>query len=388
MSLFTRSFLASRTAVFIRELTAYTAVLVIAAGGLTFLTDTITQRVAAPVARLLKVGDGFALVDDAPATPVQTASYVLEGDAWLENLKTKWQSDRSSATSSRTESRLGGPAPASDRTWSRPGDGQTHRTMCVRLCDGYYFPISFATTEDKFERDERVCAQSCSSPAKLYVYRNPGQDPEQMVSRDGRPYSKLPTAFQFRSKLDQSCKCTPDPWEQEATDRHRQYAELAAKTKQPRVAEVKPKKVTESGRKKEPNAGRISELPLPPRPEVTSSTGSVRVASATAGLPIVNMQVLTAAPGSVPAGTNGKALLAVSLTAPATDVGASSPPPAKAPSIELPKKSSLARAATAQPKSATAGRPRGGSAVARESVKPASRTRDSADWKVAVFVSR
>ena len=26
------------------------------------------------------------------------------------------------------------------------GDGRTYRTLCVRTCDGYYFPISFSTT--------------------------------------------------------------------------------------------------------------------------------------------------------------------------------------------------------------------------------------------------
>ncbi|HEY6027233.1 MAG TPA: DUF2865 domain-containing protein, partial [Pseudolabrys sp.] len=28
--------------------------------------------------------------------------------------------------------------------------GGTYRTVCVRTCDGYYFPISFATTPDRF----------------------------------------------------------------------------------------------------------------------------------------------------------------------------------------------------------------------------------------------
>ena len=30
----------------------------------------------------------------------------------------------------------------------------TYRTMCVRLCDGYYFPISFTTTR---ERSRKGC---------------------------------------------------------------------------------------------------------------------------------------------------------------------------------------------------------------------------------------
>jgi hypothetical protein len=108
----------------------------------------------------------------------------------------------------------------------------------VRLCDGYFFPISFATSEGQFERDEQACARSCSAPTKLFVYRNPGQEPEQMVDLDGRPYAKLPTAFQFRTRFDQSCKCNPHPWEQEAVARHRRYAEVDAKKKSQRQATI------------------------------------------------------------------------------------------------------------------------------------------------------
>ena len=37
------------------------------------------------------------------------------------------------------------------------GDG-TFRTLCVRTCDGYYFPISFSTTSDQFREDAHTCA--------------------------------------------------------------------------------------------------------------------------------------------------------------------------------------------------------------------------------------
>ena len=33
----------------------------------------------------------------------------------------------------------------------------TYRTMCVRLCDGYYFPISFSTTSERFPEDAQNC---------------------------------------------------------------------------------------------------------------------------------------------------------------------------------------------------------------------------------------
>ena len=125
-----------------------------------------------------------------------------------------------------------------DNRSSRADSQGAHRTVCVRLCDGYFWPISFATSGENFERDQAVCENSCSSPAKLYVYENPGQESEQMVSLKGQPYTKLSTAFQFRTKLDQSCKCNAHPWEQEAVDRHRKYAEEAEKKKLIRKAEI------------------------------------------------------------------------------------------------------------------------------------------------------
>ena len=37
----------------------------------------------------------------------------------------------------------------------------TYRTLCVRTCDGYYFPISFSTVPDRFSEDERTCQRMC-----------------------------------------------------------------------------------------------------------------------------------------------------------------------------------------------------------------------------------
>ena len=107
--------------------------------------------------------------------------------------------------------------------------GKTYRTMCVRLCDGFYWPVSFSTTKDRFDDDAAVCARSCGGPdaAKLYVYRNPGADVEAMADVYGRAYTKLDKAFAFRAKYEPSCKCQAHPWEEASVERHKSYA-LAA----------------------------------------------------------------------------------------------------------------------------------------------------------------
>lgn len=103
-------------------------------------------------------------------------------------------------------------------------DVRTYRTMCVRLCDGAYFPISFATTRNRFAEDEARCAARCGSPTRLFAFPNDGGSPDVMKDRSGRSYIALPTAFQFRKGSDAACTCRAAPWEEASKARHRRYA--------------------------------------------------------------------------------------------------------------------------------------------------------------------
>jgi uncharacterized protein DUF2865 len=84
----------------------------------------------------------------------------------------------------------------------------TFRTVCVRTCDGAYFPVSFATVSARFPDDEKTCKALCpATEANLYAYPNPGGDMNQAVSTTGQPYTALPTAFKFRASFDPACAC-------------------------------------------------------------------------------------------------------------------------------------------------------------------------------------
>ncbi|MET0968329.1 MAG: DUF2865 domain-containing protein [Tardiphaga sp.] len=84
----------------------------------------------------------------------------------------------------------------------------TYRTVCVRTCDGYYFPISFATVPARFGDDDRTCKSLCpASEAGLFTYRNPGEDINSAVSIAGQPYSSAPNAFKYRTEFNPSCSC-------------------------------------------------------------------------------------------------------------------------------------------------------------------------------------
>src|ERR1700747_3361001 len=84
------------------------------------------------------------------------------------------------------------PNPSGVITQDNPDMGPpsgTYRTVCVRTCDGGYFPISFATSPSRFADDERACKAQCpATEANLYAYRNPGEDINQAAAVNGTPY--------------------------------------------------------------------------------------------------------------------------------------------------------------------------------------------------------
>lgn len=115
--------------------------------------------------------------------------------------------------------------------WTKEESRGTYRTLCVRMCDGYYFPISFATTKDNLARDTKVCERSCKSPARLFFHENPGQDPEEMEDARGKRYKDLKIAFSHLKQYDEACTCKSQPWDDAALARHRQFAEVAERKK-------------------------------------------------------------------------------------------------------------------------------------------------------------
>lgn len=86
--------------------------------------------------------------------------------------------------------------------------GGTYRTLCVRTCDGYYWPISFRTVQSRFDEDERICQRMCpAAEVVLYTHRNPGQDVAQAVSVSGQSYADMPNAFLYRKQFNAACSC-------------------------------------------------------------------------------------------------------------------------------------------------------------------------------------
>ena len=147
----------------------------------------------------------------------------------------------------------------------------TYRTVCVRGCDGFYFPISFATVPARFPDDEKTCKNLCpAAEATLFAYRNPGEDMSQAVSINGQPYSASPNAFHYRQEFNPSCSCKAagQTW----ADALKTIDDTAAAQQQGDII------VTEESAKK------MSRAPTKPTTAATAKKGAASTATtATAG---------------------------------------------------------------------------------------------------------
>jgi Protein of unknown function (DUF2865) len=184
---------------------------------------------------------------DAPQVPrisgknTKPAQERIANGDWADRLRSEdfWQHMRSPQSRPETGARRSPSSARSEtphKSWgfrSEEGrsrnarDGGSYRTVCVRLCDGYFWPVSFAAARTSLAQDRRKCEQSCESPAKLYVSKDAESPLEDMRDENGRFYRDLKTAFVYRSSYLESCKCRAHPWEAEAKARHAGYVQNA-----------------------------------------------------------------------------------------------------------------------------------------------------------------
>ena len=95
-------------------------------------------------------------------------------------------------------------------TWTPQGGSgvATYRTLCVRLCDGFYFPVSFSTLPSHFPQDADSCQSKCAAPTELYYHPNPGGSVDQAMSLKAQePYTRLKSAFRYRKEYVNGCSC-------------------------------------------------------------------------------------------------------------------------------------------------------------------------------------
>lgn len=100
--------------------------------------------------------------------------------------------------------------------------GGYYRTVCVRTCDGYYFPIRSSAYRGDFHDDAATCQSRCAG-GQLYYLPKHSENVEHMLDLSGRRYDQLENAFLYRKQLINGCTCRPMPWSANERARHQRY---------------------------------------------------------------------------------------------------------------------------------------------------------------------
>lgn len=92
---------------------------------------------------------------------------------------------------------------------SGAGRGATVATnYCVRLCDGFAFPVGNTGTGD-WNVQESACRSACPGAATALYSAPAGAQDFDSLSRGGQSYTALATAFQYRDRISNACSCRP-----------------------------------------------------------------------------------------------------------------------------------------------------------------------------------
>lgn len=76
--------------------------------------------------------------------------------------------------------------------------------ICVRTCDGFFFPVNYRGSEDQHED---VCRASCPGAETRVFWMSAGADLDTARARDGVTYNALPAAYSYRKAYDATCSC-------------------------------------------------------------------------------------------------------------------------------------------------------------------------------------
>lgn len=100
-------------------------------------------------------------------------------------------------------SAYGCPIPQPNRQYSSGG----YKTLCVRTCDGYYFPIEYGVSSDRFQADADTCQTLSGGPgqAQLFVMSTDGDVADAQPVSGGQNYSAQPYAYSYRTSLNSVC---------------------------------------------------------------------------------------------------------------------------------------------------------------------------------------
>ncbi len=150
--------------------------------------------------------------------------------------------------------------------------------VCVRTCDGSFFPVSYSGAGSRADSLEDVCRALCPN-ADVALYSFPfGGTVEEAASPTGEPYANLPNAGKFEKTFDPTCSCRRkgQSWAEALADAEARYGhekrdilvtpEKSAEMARP-IVDPKVKPATDAkGKPIAPNASVVAGPGAPPAP--------------------------------------------------------------------------------------------------------------------------
>jgi hypothetical protein len=189
-----------------------------------------------------------------------------------------------------------------DQHQSAPSSGdkgpvQAHAgsyAVCVRTCDGSFFPVSYSGAGSRADSLEDVCRSLCPN-ADMALYSFPfGGTVEEAASPTGEPYANLPNAGKFEKSFDSSCSCRRkgQSWAEALADAEARYGhekhdilvtpEKSAEMARP-IVDPKAKPATDSkGKPIAPNASVVAGPGAPSAAGLGATPGAPSLDTATA----------------------------------------------------------------------------------------------------------
>ena len=165
------------------------------------------------------------------------------------------------------------------------------QTVCVRSCDGYFFPLANNTGNA-----DEMCQALCPNAETTAFGMSTGGDIQNAASRStGQPYSSLPNAGKYQHSVDSTCTCRAQGQSWSQTLKNAEYLldkrkgdvivteQRAAELSRPKPDPKRRGAAAEAAVTPAPAAEAADEKPLPSENSPTSGTESAGVGPDTVG---------------------------------------------------------------------------------------------------------
>jgi hypothetical protein len=174
--------------------------------------------------------------------------------------------------------------------------------ICVRGCDGGFFPITYSAKRAQLDDLDALCKAMCpGTEAKLYT-QSQWKGLDSAISVEGEPYTDHPNARRFETVFDPTCGCKPpgQSWTEALAEAERILAERNKKDQM--VTSEQAEQLSRPIQPGDPRARKpigptpAAALPTPPLAEGSVTTGAPEVFREVVGPDGVRRRVRVVAP--------------------------------------------------------------------------------------------